>query len=321
MIGPGAVGFHGSGLSRPECVLVAKDGAVFTADFRGGVAALRPDGSHRLITGRIADLPGGLKPNAIAFDRDGAFLLAHLGAEEGGVFRLAPDGQARPVLREVDGLALPPTNYVTRDGQGRLWITVSTRLVPRHRDWHAGADSGFIVLADGRGARIVADGLGYTNECMPSPDGRFLYVNETYSRHLSRFPLSEDGTLGARERVVEFGPGEFPDGLAFDAEGQVWVAAIVGNRLLRVDPASRRVTCMLDGGDPAHVARVEAAWRAGGVPPQLMATAGESPLGNVSSLAFAGPGVRTAWLGCLLADRIMRVALPVAGHPPPHWLW
>jgi sugar lactone lactonase YvrE len=317
----GDVSFHGSGLSRPECVLVAKGGAVFTADFRGGVAALQPDGTHRLITGRIADLPQGLKPNGIAFDRDGSFLIAHLGAAEGGVFRLTPDGQASPVLREVDGVALPPTNYATRDAEGRLWITISTRLVPRDRDWRPEAASGFIVLVDDRGARIVADGLGYTNECLPSPDGRFLYVNETYSRHLARFALRADGALGAKERLVEFGPGEFPDGLAFDAEGQVWITTIVANRLLRLDPASRRVTCMLDGGDPAHIARVEAAWRAGTMTPPMMANAGESRLANLSSLAFTGPGHRQAWLGCLLADRIMRVPMPVAGHPPAHWRW
>jgi sugar lactone lactonase YvrE len=313
--------FHGSGLERPECVLVAKDGAVFTADFRGGVAALAPDGSHRLIRGESAELPQGLKPNGIAFDRDGSFLIAHLGAAEGGVFRLTREGALSPVLREVDGVALPPTNYVTRDAAGRLWVSVSTRLVPRNRDWHPGAASGFIALMDDRGARIVADGLGYANECLPSPDGRFLYVNETYSGHLARFPLRADGSLGAKERLHEFAPGAFPDGLAFDAEGQLWITAIVANLLLRFDPARGRMTTMLDGGDPAHVARIAASWRAARLTPADMASAGGSPLANVSSLAFAGPGRREAWLGCLLADRVMRVALPVVGHPPPHWQW
>jgi sugar lactone lactonase YvrE len=314
------VTFHGRGLVRPESVLVAKDGAVFTADFRGGVAALAPDGSHRLIAGWTADLPQGLKPNGIAFDRDGSFILAHLGTEEGGVFRMTQDGKVTPLLRELDGLPLPPTNYALRDVQGRLWVTVSTRLSPRDRDWTAQAASGFIVLLDGRGARIAADGLGYTNECMPSPDGRFLYVNETYTRRLSRFPLANDGTLGAKQVVAEFEEGEMPDGLAFDAEGQVWVTAIVANRLLRVDPTTGRIARMLDAGDPAHVTRIAAATRDGNLTPADMAQAA-SPLANVSSLAFAGPGRREAWLGCLLADHIMRVPMPVIGAPPPHWRW
>jgi sugar lactone lactonase YvrE len=315
------VSFHGTGLHRPECVLVRRDGALFAADIRGGVAALAQDGTHRLIRGESADLPEGLFPNGIAFDRDGWFLVAHLGAERGGVFRLSPDGQLAPLLVEVAGAVLPPTNYAMRDANGRLWATVSTREVPRQRDWHPGAASGFVVLDDGRGARIVADGLGYTNECTLSPDGRHLYVNETYTRRLSRFALRPDGDLGPREIVAEFGPGEFPDGLGFDAEGQIWVTTIVANRLLRVDPANGRVTCLLDAGLPELTARIEASWQQALLTPEDLAACAASPLANLSSLAFAGPGRRAAWLGCLLADRVGFVEMPVAGQPPPHWGW
>jgi hypothetical protein len=48
---------------------------------------------------------------------------------------------------------------VTRDRAGRLWLTVSTRLSPRSLDYRRSAASGFVVMDDGRGARIVADGL------------------------------------------------------------------------------------------------------------------------------------------------------------------
>ena len=40
--------FVGSGLVRPECVLANAAGDLFTADWRGGVAHLRPDGSRAL---------------------------------------------------------------------------------------------------------------------------------------------------------------------------------------------------------------------------------------------------------------------------------
>lgn len=44
-----------------------------------------------------------------------------------------------------------------------------------------------------------------------------------------------------------------------------------------------------------------------------MARAGESPLGNVTSIAFGGPGRRTAYLGSLLNDHVLVLELPVAG--------
>jgi sugar lactone lactonase YvrE len=209
--------FVGSGLVRPECVLANAAGDLFTADWRGGVAHLRPDGSQVLYAGPG---PGGLalKPNGIALLRDGSFLLTHLGNDEGGVYRLARDGQVTPWLLRVDGVDLPPTNFVVEDAAGRFWITVSTRLKPRALGYRRSCDDGFIVRVDARGAAIVADGLGYTNEVAVHPDGKWLYVNETFARRLSRFALHADGSLGVKEVVTEFGPGTFPDGLAFDEE-------------------------------------------------------------------------------------------------------
>ncbi len=42
-------------------------------------------------------------------------------------------------------------------------------------------------------------------------------------------------------------------------------------------------------------------------------------LKNLSSLAFGGPDLRTAYLGCLLGDSLATFRAPVAGLPPSHW--
>ena len=41
----------------------------------------RPDGTQTLYAGATADLPEGLRPNGIALEPDGSFLLANLGSE------------------------------------------------------------------------------------------------------------------------------------------------------------------------------------------------------------------------------------------------
>jgi sugar lactone lactonase YvrE len=214
---------------------------------------------------------------------------------------------------------LPPSNFVTRDAVGRLWVTVSTRLKPRSLDYRNTANTGFIICVDQRGARIVTDGLGYTNECLVDPSGRWLYVNETYVKRLSRFPLLASGELGPKQVVAEFGPGQFPDGMAFDANGHVWIAGIVSNQLLKVDPADGRVTMMLEDADGAHVAWFEAAWRAHELGRPHMDNVVSRKLRNISSLAFAGPDLDTILIGCLLGDHIYRTPSPVAGAPPVHW--
>jgi sugar lactone lactonase YvrE len=166
----------------------------------------------------------------------------------------------------------------------------------------------------------VADGLGYTNEALPSPDGRYLYVNETFARRLTRFRIAADGALEGRETVAAFGAGTFPDGLAFDAEGAVWITSIVSNRVIRVAPDGSQ-QLMLEDSDPAHLAWVERAFQAGEMGRPHLDGIKSRRLKNVSSLAFGGPDLRTAYLGCLLGDALASFRSPVAGATPVHWRW
>ena len=309
--------FVGTGLTRPECVLATRAGDLFTADWRGGVAHLRPDGTQALYAGRLPD-GRAARPNGIALRADGSFLFADLGETTGGVYALGRDGGIQAFVLRANGLDLPPANFVHEDAQGRVWITVSTRQVPRASAYRADVADGFIVLRDRLGARIVADGLGYTNEALPNPDGQFLYVNETFARRLTRFRIAPGGSLYSREVVTHFGAGTFPDGLAFDAEGGVWITSIVSNRVIRVAPdGSQQV--MLEDYDAAHLAWVEQAYQAGEMGRPHLDGIKSRRLRNISSLAFGGPDMRTAYLGCLLGDQVATFRAPVRGAPTSHW--
>jgi sugar lactone lactonase YvrE len=330
-----SLAWHGQGLVRPECVLATRNGSLYSADWRGGVAHLRPDGSQALYQ---AALPGGLplRPNGIALLADGSFLLTQLGEHDGGVYRLWRDGRIEPWLMEVDGQALPPTNFVLpqvlagappgavgdpRNANQRTWVTVSTRRSPRALGYRRDGGDGFIVRVDGRGAAVVADDLGYTNEVAVHPSGQWLYVNETFARRLSRFALNAQGDLGPRETVTEFGPGTFPDGLVFDEAGHAWVVSIVSNRVIRVAPDGQQ-TLWLEDADEEHLVTVEAAFEAGQMGRPHLDNARSQALRNISSLAFAGPDRRSLVLGCLLGTQLASLPMPVpgvAGAKPVHW--
>lgn len=317
MLSLSEIAFVGTGLNRPECVLAHSSGLLFASDWTGtgGIAVVAPDGR---VTRHLArNAPRALKPNGIALEAGGSFLLSELGDETGGVWRLQPDGTVEPVLLEVEGTPLPPVNFVAPDAEGRLWITISTRHQPRHMAARADVADGFIVLVEGGRARIVADRLGYTNECLVSADGRQLFVNETFARRVTRFRITGDG-LAERATIAEFGVGTFPDGLALDAEGGLWVTSIVSNRVIRLAPDGRQ-EIVVEDANPGHVARFEAAYLEGRLDRSHLGRVESARLRNVSSLAFGGPDLRTAWLGCLLGEQIARFAAPVAGAPPLHW--
>ena len=47
-----AIKYVGQHLQRPECILAEADGTLWSADARGGVVRLSPDGSQQVITQR-----------------------------------------------------------------------------------------------------------------------------------------------------------------------------------------------------------------------------------------------------------------------------
>jgi hypothetical protein len=84
------------------------------------------------------------------------------------------------------------------------------------------------------------------------PKRKFLYVVETFARRISRFPLLNAG-LGRGEVFAELGPGHYPDGIAFDVEGALWVTSIFSNRVSRISP-DREIQRVLE-------TRIRPSWR------------------------------------------------------------
>lgn len=305
---------HGAGLNRPECVVPTRSGDVFVPEWPGGVTVVRADG--RTQSWRATPPTIDLRPNGIALTPDGAFLIANLG-DDGGVWRLDASGRLTPVVVEVDGMVLPPANFVTVDEQLRTWISVSTRLKPRQQAWRHNVADGFVVVVDDAGARIVAEGLRYTNEVRPDPTGKWLYVVETFGRRVSRFPIRPGATLGPRETVFSLADGFFPDGFAFDEEGGLWVTSLVSNRLVRFD--GTHLTTVLEDVNPAFVQRVEDAFASHSMSAEHLGRIPDTHLQQLTSVAFGGQDRRTIYLGTLHASSVYRFHADVAGAQPPHW--
>lgn len=287
------------------------------ANGAGGYSVVEPGARVRHV---LVDLPGGRRyvPNGIALAQTGHVLFADLGAVEGGIFSINGDGLLEPVIETIGGDPIPPSNFVVNDKQGRLWFTVSTRRSPRTAAWSHDVADGYIAVSDARGTRIVADNIGYANEIAFSPDGRWVYVNETYNQRTSRYPLGADATLGPKEVVASYGGGDFPDGLTFDAHGGAWVTCIGSNRLILLRPDGIQQV-VLEDTDDVYARTLGEKLRGNSLSQADMSTAGRSRLGNISSLAFGGPSLRTAYLGCLLGTCIRAFDSPVAGLPPIHW--
>lgn len=308
------IGFLGHDLTRPECVLCSTQGDVFVSHFGGGVTRIQPDGTQQNILGN-GDVE--VATNGFAITREGDFLCANL-LPPGGVWRITQEGEQTPFLTAIDGYELTSVNFVHVDSLDRVWITISTRREPRSLGYRPDVDDGFIILVDVQGPRIVAEGLGYTNEAKVDPTGKWLYVNETFGRRTSRFAIRADNKLGSRETVAEYGPGTYPDGLDFDELGGVWLTSVISNRVIRIDPDGKQQV-VLEDNDPATLAEVETIFQAGELGRPQMDNIAAEVLQSVSSIAFGGADRKTIFLGNLLDNRIYTFPSPIAGAEPPHW--
>lgn len=302
----------GSGLNRPECVLAARDGSLYTCDWTLGIARIAPDGT----TGPAleADLIGqGFRPNGIALTADGDFLFANLG-KGGGVWRVGRTGAASPFATELDGGRVPHANFVLVDGD-RAWITISART-RNHQHYTAEEQSGQILLVRGGTVTVAADGLNWTNELRVSPDGKHLFVNETFACRTTRYDVAADGVL-SDPVYLNFPADTFPDGMAFDAEGALWVVSVISNRLIRVAPDLTWTPLFSDIAPSGLVA--VAAYAQGDLTWDQIAQSRGSRLANLSSLAFGGPDLKTLYLGGLGTSAVYVLRSPVAGLPMEHW--
>ena len=294
----------GSGLVRPESVHVLGNGTLAVSHRGRGVSFVSSDGTTTTLGPSPALADGEeLIPNGIAPQPDGSFLIANIG-EGGGIWRLSAQGELTPFLMEVDGIFLAAANFVMTDALGRTFVTVSTVSRPRFAAYSDKVSDGLIVMIDEKGPRLLADDICFSNECRLTPDGNSLMISETFSRKVTQFNLGANG-LSNRRTFAQFGRGDFPDGIRYDAKGNLWVTCIVSNRLWKVSPDGTK-SLHLEDCDDKWVETVETALAAGKMGREHFYETGESRLGNIASIDFSADG-KTAYLGSLCGTSILSI--------------
>lgn len=223
------------GLSFTECPRW-RDGRLYISDFyTHRVLAVSLDGKAET----IAHVPN--QPSGLGFLSDGRLLIVSM--RDRKVLRLETGGSLA-VHADLSALAPWHLNDMLVDHEGRAWVgNFGFDL-----EGSGPARSTVLICVEPDGSsRIAADGLGFPNGMVLTPDGSTLIVAETTMNRLSGFPVS-GGSLGERRTWAAFGdpPSSTdigtltrqatvaPDGICLDADGAVWVADALRGRLLRV---------------------------------------------------------------------------------------
>ena len=318
--------FIGEGLQRPECILSERDGTLWPADARGGVVQIKPDGTQTVITqSHQADAFGasddesqkfvaGTLPNGLAFADNGDIWISNFRTD--CLERMKRTGETEVVLDAVDGDPIGKVNFIARDTKNRIWITISTMV----SEWPKAlckdvVDGRVLLFEPGKGVRIVADDLHFTNECKLGADETYLYVVQTCGRNVVRFRVHANGDLSDREM---FGPddhGRFIDGIAFDAYGNLWGTYIMNDGIFAITPEGER-KMTFDDSTAEEVEKIDDAFQGGPMDMDMLLECGGTVAPWCASVTFGGADLKTC-MSVACGERLSRISL----HPSPVYRW
>ncbi|WP_328445718.1 SMP-30/gluconolactonase/LRE family protein [Streptomyces sp. NBC_00386] len=250
-----------TGLRFPEGPVALPNGDVLVVEvLRGTLTRVTPDGT----TSVVAELGGG--PNGAALGPDGRVYVTNNGGLNGfevGGFTFAggtpagyvtgsiqvvdlADGSVRTLYTEADGQRLRGPNDLVFDAHGGFYFTdygkTGTTTVDRGRLFYA--------TADGTSIRKAADGMDGPNGIGLSPDGKRLYVSETYTARVWWWEVTAPGVIKGGLSLAGSGGGNFlytaPDYTNFDslgveAGGNVCVASMIHAGISVVSPKGHLV--------------------------------------------------------------------------------
>lgn len=221
-----------------EAPRVSPQGDVWFADLTGcGVYRKRAQEPVETM------LPGRQWVGGLVFDTSGQVLCSG----RGGIVALDPQtGRTTPVLEEIEGEPIVAVNDIEGDGRGGLFggtidfvAVFETGTLPAPgKLFHLSAEGVVTVLR-----RDVAA----SNGLAASPCGKWLYHAET-GRGVWRYPLADSGLPEEGTLLAEI---EDCDGIAVDANGDIWVACWDSGCLLHLDAQGRRIGKR--DFDPPHV--------------------------------------------------------------------
>jgi gluconolactonase len=263
-----------SGLDHPEGLAFDRHGNLWAGGEAGQIYRISPDGK----TVETLVNTGGFNLG-LAFSPEGWLLVCDCGGRK--LWRFDPEKKKLSVFATHSaGQPLGHMNFPVFDRAGRVYVSESGTWGKRDGVVHR-------FTASGAGERWL-EKIHFANGLAMDAAESALYVVQSTRGNVLRVPIRADGRAGRPEVFVE-DVAHVPDGLAFDADGFLYVSCYGDNRIWRVSPTGKK-SLLVD--DPTSVA-----------------------INRATNVAFGGPGRRTLHIANLGGWHISRIKLTVAGQP------
>lgn len=234
------------GIDHAECVAVHPDGSVWAGGEGGQIYRITEDGSK---VEEVANTGGFIL--GIAFSPDCSW-LAICDTGKKCVWKLKLDDfTLEEFATGAGGEGFKNPNYPAFDSLGRLYVS----------------ESGNFRQVNGKIFRFEPDGkdeiwhegpFNFANGLALSAKEDFLYVVCTWLPGVERIGINSDGSAGRREVYTTL-PQTCPDGIAFDADGNLYISCYTPNAIYKVNK-KQEIRLLIDDweahtlSNPANIA-------------------------------------------------------------------
>ena len=220
------------GLDHPECIAAAPDGSFYAGGEAGQIYHISPDGKT---VEQIANSEGFIL--GMALSPDGRWLAA-CDLKHKCVWKLDLRGRTLSEFAcGADDLRFNIPNHLAFLPDGTLFVTESG-------GFRQVSGKIFRFDADGRGEIWHPGPFNFANGIAIGPKGDAVYVVCTWLPGVERIEIRGDGSAGKRSVYAKI-PKALPDGLAFDARGNLYVTCYTPARIYKVSP-DRKVSLLIE---------------------------------------------------------------------------
>ena len=261
------------GLDHPECVSWGPDGHVYAGGEAGQIYRVSLDGSWEQIA-----TTGGF---VLGLCLDAALNVYACDSANHAVMRVRPDGSVSVYTNGNDARRMVTPNYPVFDSAGNLYVSDSGT-------WKGFDGCVFVVSSDGNTELLTDEINAFPNGLALDRDGRNLYVVVSQQSAVVRVPVEDGRATGPVEEVVRLDQ-HLPDGLAFDAEGALYVACYAPDVIYRVAPNG-------------ELTKVAEDWE-------------RVTFASPTNISFCGPQLRTLVVASLCRWHLTKGELKVSGAP------
>ena len=214
------------------------------------------------------------KTNGLLYTKDGHLIACDYG--EGKILHFNSDGECK-VLIDSDGeKRFNRPNDLALDQYGNFYFTDPKSYDPSVTDGRV-----FYFSGNENRLTLAATDLSFPNGIAVSPDGSRLYVCESAKHQVSVFDITGEGLVN-KQKFADIPWGD-PDGIAFDEQGNLYVAVFGGGRVIQL--------------------------ASDGTVKKVIMTPGKKP----SNIEFGGDGNRTLYITECETNAIYSVPVAVSG--------